>query len=33
MVAIVLMTLMANALLVLGAHIWTVVEQQLSRGK
>jgi len=33
MVGILLMTLVANAVLVLGAHIWAVVQEQLSRGK
>lgn len=33
MVGILLLTLTADALLVLGAHIWTVVVEQLSRRK
>jgi hypothetical protein len=33
MVAVVLMTLLANAVLVFGAHIWAVVEEQVSGGK
>jgi len=33
MVGILLMILVANAVLVLAAHIWAVVQEQLSRGK